>query len=125
MINQVIGKVKLLLKSPMILFIYGLIAKWYMIIMIPAISVTFWILTGLSETGILGEIEKIVVKAVTESKSIARYCTPKILNFSDFWECLNHPPHYEPTEEEKIFEDRAKNLFDLNSYDQKKDPYSE
>ena len=37
-------------------------------------SRNFWVFTGLKDTGVLEESEKIVSKALEGSKSVARYC---------------------------------------------------
>ena len=120
-----LGKLKLLLKNPMVIFIYGIMAKWYIMIMVAAIVVTFWVFTGLKDSGFLDEAEKVVSKALSDSKSVARYCVPKIMSFSDFWDCLESPPRSVPTKNEKAFEEGLTDLLDFNSYDQEKDPYAE
>ena len=84
MLQMFLGKLKLLLKNPMVIFIYGIMAKWYVMIMVAAIVVTFWVFTGLKDSGFLEEAEKVVSKALDDSKSVARYCVQKIMSFSDF-----------------------------------------
>ncbi|MEM6339012.1 MAG: DUF2670 domain-containing protein [Pseudomonadota bacterium] len=125
MLQMFLGKLKLLLKNPMVIFIYGIMAKWYVMIMVAAIVVTFWVFTGLKDSGFLDEAEKVVAKALSDSKSVARYCVPKIMSFSDFWDCLESPPKYVPTKNEKAFEEGLTDLLDFNSYDQSKDPYAD
>lgn len=125
MLQMFLGKLRLLLKNPMVIFIYGIMAKWYIMITVAAIVVTFWVFSGLKESGFLEEAEKIVSKALSDSKSVARYCVPKITNLSDFWDCLDSPPKYEPTKEEKAFEEGLTDLLDISNYDQSKDPYAE
>lgn len=125
MLQMFLGKLKLLLKNPMIIFIYGIMAKWYIMIMVPAVVVTFWVFSGLKESGFFDEAEKVVSKALSDSKSVARYCVPKIMNFSAFWDCLDSPPKYVPTKEEKAFEEGLTDLLDISNYDQSKDPYAE
>lgn len=90
-----------LLKNPLMLFVYGIISKWYITVMVAAIVVTFWVFKGLQETGILQKAETTVTRALEETKSVAQNCVPKILNFSDFWYCLENPPRYKPTEGEE------------------------
>lgn len=109
----------------MVLFTYGIISKWYILVMVPAVVVTFWIFKGLTDAGILQAAEKIVVDALQESKSVAQHCVPKILNLGDFWECLQNPPSYTPSEEEVLFEKGAKDLLDFENYNRNKDPYAE
>jgi hypothetical protein len=125
MLDIFLSKFKLLLKSPMILFIYGIIAKWYVMVMIPAVIVAYWVLQGLTEAGIFQATEKVVTTALSETKSIARYCTPKITRLGDFWDCLQNPPKYEPTQDEVKLEKNLKDLLDFEKYDSNKDPYAE
>lgn len=125
MFQVFLGKLKLLLKNPMVLFIYGIMAKWYVMIMVAAVVVTFWVFTGLKNSGFLDEAEEVISKALSDSKAVAKYCVPKIMNFSAFWECLESPPRYVPTQDEKAFEEGLTDLLDFNNYDQEKDPYAE
>lgn len=125
MLQVFLSKLKLLIKNPMVLFIYGLIAKWYAMVMVTAVVVTFWVFSGLKDLGILEETEKVVSRALRDSKSVARYCVPKIMNLGDFWDCLESPPHYEETKEEKAFEEGLTDLLDITNYNQEKDPYAE
>jgi hypothetical protein len=120
-----LSKLKVLLKNPMVLFVYGITSKWYIMIMVTAVVVTYWVFQGLTEAGILQESEKIVSRAFRDTKSVARYCVPKIGNLSDFWDCLDNPPNYEKTKEENTLEKGLNNLLDLNSYQKSKDPYAE
>ena len=125
MLDSFLSKFKLLLNSPIVIFIYGIISKWYLMVMLSAIFVAFWVFKGLTEIGFMDEAERVVSQALKDSKSVARYCVPKIMSFGDFWECLQDPPEYESTEEEKIFEKNANDLLNFEKYDQKKDPYAQ
>lgn len=125
MLTMFFSKLKILLKSPMILFIYGILSKWYIMVMVAAVVVTFWVFKGLTEAGVLQEAEKVVSRALRDTKSVARYCVPKITNLSNFWDCLQNPPNYEATKEEKDFEKGLNDLLDFDNYDQKQDPYAE
>jgi hypothetical protein len=120
-----LSKLKVLLKNPLVLFVYGIMSKWYIMVMVTAIVVTYWVFQGLTEAGILQESEKVVSRAFRDTKSVARYCVPKIGNLSDFWDCLDNPPNYEKTKEENTLEKGLNNLLDLNNYQQSKDPYAE
>ena len=115
----------MLLKNPMIVFVYGIIKKWYMIVVITSLVVTYWILKGLSDAGVIQSAEKIVSKAFIQTKSVAQYCTPKIMNLSDFWECLNNPPMYNQSKEEKNLEKTVKPMLEFTKYKQQEDPYEE
>ena len=120
-----LSKLKVLLKNPLVLFVYGIMSKWYIMVMVTAIVVTYWVFQGLTEAGILQESAKVVSRAFRDTKSVARYCVPKIGNLSDFWDCLDNPPNYEKTKEENTLEKGLNNLLDLNNYQQSKDPYAE
>ncbi len=125
MFNIIMAKIRLILKSPMILFIYGLFSKWYIMITLAAVVVVFWVLKGLVATGIIGKAEKILFESLSNSKSIAQHCTPKILDLNEFWSCLANPPKYEATKEEIELEKAATELLDPETYKEEKDPYSE
>lgn len=88
---------KLIIANPMGAFVYGIIGKWYIMIMVAGLVVTFWVFKGLEQTGIMQSFEKILTEALDDTKSVAKNCTPKILNLGDFWECLSNPPKYEPS----------------------------
>ncbi|MDP4832843.1 MAG: DUF2670 domain-containing protein [Rickettsiaceae bacterium] len=125
MFTLFLSKLKILLKNPMVLFIYGVMSKWYIMIMLTAVVVTYWVFQGLTDAGVLQEAEKIVSRALRDTKSVARYCVPKIANLGDFWRCLDNPPHYEETKEEKEFEKGLNELLDINTYEQPQGPYAE
>ena len=125
MLQMFLGKLKLLLKNPMVIFIYGIMAKWYIMIMVAAVVVTFWVFSGLKESVFFEAAEKVVSRALSDSKSVAKYCVPKIMSLSDFWDCLDSPPKYEPTKEEKALEEGLTDLLNISNYDQSQDPYAE
>ncbi|MCP5369624.1 MAG: DUF2670 domain-containing protein [Rickettsiaceae bacterium] len=125
MLETIFSKLKLLFQSPIVIFIYGIISKWYLMVMVPAIFVTYWVFQGLTDVGFFAAAEKTVSQALNESKAVARYCVPKIIDLPSFWDCLQNPPSYAPTETEKIFERDAKDLLDFNNYDKKADPYAQ
>jgi hypothetical protein len=125
MFQLFLDKLRLLLKNPMVIFIYGIIAKWYVMIMVTALVVAFWVFSGLKDSGFLDEAEKVVSSALEDTKSVAKYCVPKILDLRAFWDCLESPPQYKPSEEEKDFEKGLTDLLDISTYDQNKDPYAD
>ncbi len=95
-----LSKLKFLLKSPMLLFVFksnGIISKWYIMVMVSAVIVAYCVLQGLTEAGVLQAAEKVVSTALSDTKSVARYCIPKITRLEDFWDCLQNPPRYEAT----------------------------
>jgi hypothetical protein len=125
MLDIFLGKIKILLKSPLILFVYGIISKWYIMVMVPAVIVAYWVFYGLTEAGIFQVAENVVTSALNDTKSVARYCIPKITRLGDFWDCLQNPPKYESTQDEVKLEKNLKNLLDFEKYDPNKDPYAE
>ncbi len=92
------------------IFIYSIIGKWYILFTVGALVVTFWVFKGLESTGILAESEKVVREALEETKAVAKYCVPKIKNLSAFWDCLDHPPKYTPSDEDRSAVDLEKQL---------------
>ena len=124
MFEILFSKVRVLLKNPMILFVYGIVSKWYIAITLTALVVTFWMFKGLSDAGVIKMAEDVVFGAFREAKSVARYCVPKITDPKEFWDCLQSPPEYNETEEEKGLEkglDDAANLYNKSSEDE--NPY--
>ncbi len=111
---------KKLLSSPVSLFIYGILAKWYVMVSIATLVVTFWVFKGLEKSGALATAKNIVSEALEETKAIAKYCTPKITNPSLLWECLDNPPKYQPSAEEKALEKK----YDFNQPDNSTIPNS-
>ena len=93
-----------LLSNPMSIFVYGILSKWYIMIAMAGMVVTFWVFKGLESSGVLSHAHQVVSQALQETKSVARYCTPKIANIRDFWDCLSNPPAYEATPEEASLE---------------------
>lgn len=125
MIETILSKLKFLIKSPMVLFTYGIMSKWYLLITVSAVTVTYWVFKGLIQAGILQNAEQIVTRALMDTKSVAQYCIPKILHFGDFWECLQNPPTYTPSQEEILLEEGAKDLLNFDRSSQNTDPYAE
>ncbi len=119
----IIDKFKSVFKNPMIVFVYGIVSKWYITIFVTAIVVTYWVFRGLSDSGLIQAAEDVVFKAFNDTKSVARFCVPKITNFGDFWDCLQNPPEYNPSQEEKTLERNVKNLFDIGD-EENKNPYA-
>ena len=79
----------------------------------------------LTQAGVLQAAEEVVSKALGDTKSVARYCVPKITRLEDFWECLQSPPKYEATPDEIHLEKTVKILLDFENYDKTKDPYAD
>ena len=89
-----------LLASPLSFFVYGIMSKWYIMVMLAAIMTTFWVFKGLEKSGALQRAEAVVSKALVECKAVAQHCTPLILDLPATWECVKNPPIYEKSEDE-------------------------
>ena len=101
---------KLITANPMGIFVYGLLTKWYLTVAIAAVVVTFWVFKGLEQAGVLTAVQQVVEQALNDTKSVAKYCVPKIANLGDFWNCLDNPPAYEPDADEQTLIDRVNKL---------------
>lgn len=69
--------------------------------MVAAVVVTFYVFKGLEERGIISATESVVFRALNDTKSVAKNCVPKILSFTELWQCLQNPPEYKPSKEEE------------------------
>lgn len=76
------------------MFIYGLISKWYIIIAVPTLVVTFQVMKGLEKAGVIKAAEEIVTNALNEIMGVAQHCTPLIANPNALWDCLQNTPPY-------------------------------
>jgi hypothetical protein len=124
MFESFLGKFKFLAKSPMTLFVYGILSKWFITIFVTALVVVYWVFKGLSDAGILQAAEQVVFDAFTQTKSVAQYCIPKIAHFGNFWDCLQDPPAYTPSAEEATLHEGMKKIIDPMNSNHQKDPYS-
>jgi hypothetical protein len=90
---------RLIAANPMGIFLWGLIAKWYVMIAIASLVVLFWVAKGLEKIGFLDYMTNATVEVLETSKSVAQHCTTKLgPSFNDlvnFWNCLGNPPKYE------------------------------
>lgn len=124
MLEPFLGKSKMLFKSPMTLLIYSILSKWYITIFITAIVVAYWVFKGLDSAGILQKTQETVFDALNQTKSVAKYCIPKITHFGNFWDCLQDPPTYAPGHEEIQLEESIKKAIAPSRSNIVKDPYS-
>jgi len=113
-----------LFKNPMTLFVYGIVSKWYVMVMVTAMVVTYWVFRGLSDAGVITAAEQVVSQAFGDAKSVSQNCVPKIADPKAFWECLSNPPKYRPTGDEDKLQKNLENLVDINKYLPPEDPYS-
>lgn len=81
-------QIRYVLRNPMVVFVYGILSKWYIMIFATAIIVTFFVFKGLEKSGVLQGAEDIVSHAFLETKAVAKICVPKIANLEQFWQCL-------------------------------------
>jgi hypothetical protein len=72
------------------IFVYGILSKWYIMMMIAIAVVTFWVFKGLEEAGVLDAMEKTVRGGLLEVKAVAQHCTPKIKNLGKMWDCIQN-----------------------------------
>ncbi len=90
---------RLLYRNPLTSVVYALLSKWYVITMVGAIVVTYWVFKGLKDAGVIDAAETILVRSLGEIKGVAQNCTPKITDLHRFWNCLSDPANsrYVPT----------------------------
>lgn len=114
---------RLLTVNPMGVFIYGLLTKWYIMVLLSAVVVTYWVFKGLETAGVLTKAEQVITRALNESRSVAKNCIPKINDLKAFWNCLENPPEYAP--ETSTGEEELKKSLEKFTKDQKIDssPY--
>lgn len=72
-------------------FILIIFKKWYIIVMVPAITALYWILKAFDDMGILDSVENFVVHQLDMIVDVARYCTPKLFDKEALIQCLNDP----------------------------------
>jgi hypothetical protein len=104
--------------NPIGVFIYSIFMKWYFVFTIASIMVLYWVIKGLESTGIIEASFNVLVDALYSSKAIAQNCTPKILNITEFWNCLSDPGIYKDAPGEQELNDVAnklQNIIDSNS----------
>ena len=95
-----------LFNSQIGVFVYAILSKWYIMVMLGSAVVAFWVLKGLEEAGVLSEAYEIVSTALEDSKAIAQHCTPKIKNLEALWVCINNLPKYRRTAiEQQLYDD--------------------
>lgn len=96
------------------MFIYTIIAHWYIIVAVVSITVVFWVFKGLDDSGVLNETKAIFKKVGNDSIKIAKYCTPKIRDLHAVWDCISEIDSKEITVEDKSNLERLKNTIKPN-----------
>jgi hypothetical protein len=72
-------------------FILLLFKKWYLIVMVPAITALYYIIQGLDSIGVIDNVETFVISHLNMVVDVAHYCTPKLFDRQAFLDCLNDP----------------------------------
>lgn len=78
-----------LFKDPKAIFIQGLIAKWYMLVMIPAIALVYKIFVFLHERGIFAKLEAFVTYQLDSISIMVDRCLSSTTDFSSLPSVLN------------------------------------
>lgn len=90
---------RLIAANPMGIFLWGLIAKWYVMIAVASLVVLFWVVKGLEKTKFLDAMETATKEIFTITKGAAQNCIPKLgptfTDLTNFWDCLGDPPAYD------------------------------
>ena len=94
---------RLLTANPMGMFIWGIIGKWYIMILVASVIVLFWTFKGLEKAKVFGMAEVVFSNAMGDIKSVAKYCVPLITDRDAFWACLQKDfREYEETNPDAI-----------------------
>ena len=120
----------IVMNNPIGLFVRMILAKWSLVVILPAIMVTYWVLLGLHNAGILDRSFDTVSRGLSEAKAVAQNCTPKIANLSALWVCLQDPGVYREHPDEALMRRRIRaleNPSDIDGYmaPDIRDPYSQ
>lgn len=115
---------KRVLTNPMGIFVYGILSKWYIIIMLAAVSVTYYVFKGLEESGVLTSIEHTIQAGLYDAKSVAQQCIPKITNLEETWDCIQNLKPYVPIKAEKDLEQLMHKELETHLAPDHADPYA-
>ena len=85
-----------ILKSKAGLFIQIILLRWYVMIMIPAVIVTYYVFKGLQSSGFFTIIENFISTKLDMLMYYAKICPTKILNLYDIINCFGTEPPSEP-----------------------------
>ncbi len=84
----------IVMNNPIGLFIRMVLTKWSLIIILPSIMVTYWVLLGLHNVGVLNKTFTVISYGLSQTKAVAQNCTPKILDLKALWSCIESPGMY-------------------------------
>ncbi|WP_341764513.1 DUF2670 domain-containing protein [Candidatus Tisiphia endosymbiont of Beris chalybata] len=122
---------RLIAANPMGIFLWSLIAKWYVMIAIASLVVLFWVVTGLAKVGFINYMANSTVEVLETAKAGAQNCTPKLgptfTDLTNFWKCLGNPPPYivrDDVTKEKTLEDSFKKILPKDKTVPEMVPYS-
>jgi hypothetical protein len=87
MLYEFLGK---LFKSPASLFLKGLMLKWYILVMVPAVTAAYYFFSHLEKMGVLDKVYNFIEYQLGMIVRITQECTPKILDISAYISCLNY-----------------------------------
>jgi len=106
--------IKRVMANPMGIFVYGILSKWYIIVMIATVSVTFWVFKGLEKAGVLDAITQEVQYGLREVQAVSQKCTPLIVNLPEMWQCIQTTSgsDFEEGEDEKTLKKALQNDLD-------------
>ena len=79
---------KRILSNPMGLFVYGILSKWYVMVMLAVAIATFWVFKGLQKSGVLDDAEAVVRHGLLEVQAVAQNFTPLIRDLGKIWRCI-------------------------------------
>lgn len=79
-----------LMKTPQAIFIWSIITKWYIMILIPTIMVTYYVFKGLNDAGVFAMVEQFTLSKFQLAVRIARDCTPDILDLKRLFQCVSY-----------------------------------
>lgn len=71
-----------LFKDPKAIFIQGIVAKWYMLVMIPAIALVYKIFVFLHERGIFAKLENFITHQLDSISTMVDRCLSATADFS-------------------------------------------
>ena len=77
-----------LIRKPQVIFIYNIISSWYVMIMLPAIYVTYYVFKGLESSGLLAKIFNFIRDKLDICVNIAKNCSVLIGDLRELVNCV-------------------------------------
>ena len=100
----------LLKKNPMVLFVYGILSKFYFMIIAASIIISYFVFSGLKKAGLIKYSENTLVKVILDTKEVAKNCTPIIGKPKEFWNCLSNPSQYSNDDHDQNINDNLEEI---------------